>query len=169
MPDFCSIPRVFHSAPGTENSICGFKQQVGPDGRPPGWVNPPCLLKMLRLLEMTFGPDGGAGAKVREQLKSSGTVLWGAGGSTLNVIPICLVLGERESKKREKSKRLACLLTIGVPQHLCNIYTVLVGALGRWATSKPTAATLVCAGADTLADGRRGKKQLIWTPTKSRR
>lgn len=38
-------------------------------------VNPACLLKMLAKLEMTFSPDGGAGAKVREQLKSSGTVL----------------------------------------------------------------------------------------------
>lgn len=48
---------------------------------------------------MTFGPDGDAGAKVREQLKSSGTVPWGPGVSTLNVIPICLVLGERQQKK----------------------------------------------------------------------
>lgn len=61
---------------------------------------------------MTFSPDGGAGSKVREQLKSSGTVLWGPGVSTLNVIPICLVLGEKTGKKREIQKVGLC------PDHL---------------------------------------------------
>lgn len=74
---------------------------------------------------MTFSPDGGAGAKVREQLKSSGTVPWGPGVSTLNVIPICLLLGERQQKKekrkREKHNRLACVRTICDQKHLCNI------------------------------------------------
>lgn len=92
---------------------------------------------------MTFSPDGGAGAKVREQLKSSGPVLWGLGVSTLNVIPICLLLGERQQGKkkereREKHNRLARVRTICDQKHLCNIYAVLASALGRWATFQAT-------------------------------
>lgn len=63
-------------------------------------VNPAsCLVKVVVEVKTTFRPDGGAGPKVREWLKSLGIILWGPRVSALNLMSICWAVVERRNKK----------------------------------------------------------------------
>lgn len=65
-----------------------------------------------------FGPDGGAGPKVTESLKSLGIVLRGPRRSALHLMEICRAAVERSSTKLPPHTRTGAAET--------NIYTTLV-------------------------------------------